>query len=537
MNTLRTLSAVGLVLVTGLVCRAEDLLPRDRPIGEVIDHYVDAKLREAKVTPAPQVPDATLVRRLTLDLVGRIPAAAEARLHARGPLDKKKLIDALASSPGFARHNANEFEVLLRNNNADAVSVRAYLLDAFKENRPWDAMFRDLIGAQDKPMKTRPEAFVLKRLKDPDALTRDVSSVFFGLNITCAQCHRHPEIKDLTQDYFFGMRAFFASSYDFQGNLLERRHVKFGDFKDKNGETRKVSMMFLSGTRVEAEALPEKELLAAIQAESKLIQEKAKAYAKTKELPPEPKFGNRKQLAKLALDVAHREMFARSIVNRLWFRFYGHGLVMRVDQMHTKNEASHPELLRWLTRDLIEHDYDLKRLIAGLVSSRAYARSSQWKGEAPPRDLFALAVIRPLTPAQWSLSYRVAGDPQPYEFTGTEEARRKRIDELESKTGVVTFIEQPREDFHIGIDEPLKLSNDEGLIKGTGDKLVALLRKLPDPRRQIEEAVWAILSRPATQEDLELFGEYLEERKARPEEALRQMVWALINSPEFRFNH
>ncbi len=537
MTTLRTLSVVGLILATALVCRAEELLPRDRPIGEVIDHHVDAKLSQAKVKPAPQVADAILVRRLYLDLVGRIPAAAEARLHAREPLDTKKLIDALVSSPGFARHNANEFDVLLRNNNPLAASVRPYLLEAFKENRPWDAMFRDLIGASDRPGKSRPEAFVLKRLKGPDGLTRDVSSVFFGLNITCAQCHRHPEIKDLTQDYFFGMRAFFASSYDFHGNLLERRHVRLGDFRDKKGETRKVSMMFLSGARVEAEALPEKELLAAIQAEAKLIQEKAKEYARKKELPPGPKFGSRKQLAKLALDGANREMFARSIVNRLWFRFYGHGLVMRVDQMHAKNKASHPELLQWLARDLIEHDYDLKRLIGGLVSSRAYARSSQWKGEAPPRELFAVAVVRPLTPAQWSLSHRVASDPQPYEFTGTEEARRKRIEALETRTGVVNFIEQPREDFQIGIDEPLKLSNDEGLIRSTGDKLVPSLRKLTGPRKQIEEAVWAVLSRPATAEDLALFGAYLEERKARPEDALRQMVWALINSPEFRFNH
>lgn len=537
MNIFRILSVAGLLLASAIVGQAEDLLPRDQPIGEVIDHYVDAKLQQAKVKPAPQTADATLVRRLHLDLVGRIPAAAEARLHAGGPLDTKKLIDALVSSPAFARHNANEFDVLLRNNNADAASVRAYLVEAFQENRRWDAMFRDLIGASDSPGKTRPEAFVLKRLKDPDGLTRDVSSVFFGLNITCAQCHRHPEIKGLTQDYFFGMRAFFASSYDFQGNLLERRHVKFGDFKDKKGDVRKVSMMFLSGAKVEAEALPEKDLVAAIQAEAKLIQERAKAYAKTKEMPPGPKFGSRKQLAKVALDKVNREMFARSIVNRLWFRFYGHGLVMRVDQMHAKNEASHPELLAWLTRDLIEHDYDLKRLIAGLVSSRAYARSSQWKGEAPPRDLFAVAAIRPLTPAQWSLSHRVASDPVPYEFTGTEEARLKRTEDLESKTGVVNFIEQPREDFQIGIDEPLKLSNDEGLIKGTGDKLVPILRKLPDPRQQIEEAVWSVLSRPATAEDLELFGEYLKEQKARPEDALRQMIWALINSPEFRFNH
>jgi len=536
MTTIRVLAAVGLVLGCSLTARAEDLLPPDRPIGEVIDHYIDAKLRQAKVAPAP-ADAATIVRRLYLDLVGRIPAAPEARLHADKPLDTAKLIAELVSSPAFARHNANEFDVLLRNGNPAAPSVRPYLLEAFRENRRWDAMFRDLIGASDRREKTRPEEFVLKRLKDPDALARDVSSVFFGLNITCAQCHRHPDIKDLTQDYFFGMRAFFAASYDFQGNLLERRYVKLGDFKDKKGDTRKVSMLFLSGARAETETLPEKELAEAIQAEAKLIQERAKDYAKTKELPPVPEFGGRKRLARVALDEANRDLFARSIVNRLWYRFYGHGLVMRVDQMHANNEASHPELLAWLARDLVEHDYDLRRLITGVVSSRAYARSSAWKGDAPSRGLFAVANVRPLTPAQWSLSHRVASDPEAYKFGGPEDARQQRLDALESKVTTFSFIEPPREELRLGIDEPLRLSNDEAVLRLTGDKLVPALLKLKDARTQIDEAVWAVLSRPATADEYDLFTEYLGRRKGKPEDALRQMVWALVNSPEFRFNH
>lgn len=531
------LLVAGLFLGYTFAAQAQDLLPPDRPIGEVIDHYIDAKLAQTKVAHAPPAPRTTVVRRLYLDLVGRIPTAFEAKLASKEPFDKNQLIAMLVSSPGFARHNANEFDVFLRNNNADGPSVRAYLLEAFQANRPWDVMFRDLIGASDKSIATKPEAFVLKRLKDPDALTRDVSSIFFGLNITCAQCHRHPEIKDLTQDYFFGMKAFFASSYDFQGNLLEREYVKLGDFKDKKGETRKVSMMFLSGTKVELEALPEKELLAAIQAETKLIQEKTKTYAKSKELPPLPKFQARKRLADIALDDANREMFARSIVNRLWFRFYGYGLVMRVDQMHAENEASHPELLRWLARDLIAHKFDLKRLITGLVSSQAYARSSEWKGAAPPKELFAVAATRPLTPAQWGLSHRFVSEREVFRVDDPIEVRHKKLEAIESKAGVFAFIEQPREDFQIGIDEPLRLSNEDGLMKSINDKLVPEFRKLKDTRQQVDEAVWAVLARPATPEEHKLFGEYLDERKDRPDEGLRQMIWALLNSPEFRFNH
>ncbi len=535
MKNARLLLVAGLLLGATVSAQAQDLLPADRPIGAAIDHYLDARLRKANVEPAPQAPDATLVRRLYLDLAGRIPTSAE----ARNPLAKTKLIESLLAAPEFARHNAKEFDVMLRNDNPDAGALRPYLLQAFKENRPWDAMFRDLLGASASADATKPESFVLKRLKDPDALARDVSSVFFGLNITCAQCHRHPEIKSLTQDYFFGMKAFFSYSYDFQGQLLERQFVKLPDFKAKSGETRKSSLLFLSGTKVEIDSVPDAEMTKAIQQESKAIQEAAKTYVKSKQLPPTPKFRPRTRFAEVALADANREMFARSIVNRLWFRFYGHGLVMRVDQMHANNPASHPELLQWLTRDLLAHNYDLKRLIEGLVSSRAYARSSEWKGKEPAKDLFAVAVVRPLTPAQWGLSHRLASDPGALKIGESGESRQKTLDAIEAQMQKMfgSLIEQPREEMQIGIAESLQLSNNAALLKITGDKLVPALRKLPDARQRIDEAVWAILSRPASPAELKLFGDYLDKRKDRAEEALQHMVWALINSPEFRFNH
>jgi len=541
MKTSRILLVVALVLGFSVSAQAQSLFPPDRSIAEAIDHYIDTRLRQVNVEPAPQAPSTTLVRRLYLDLAGRIPTPREARAFSlsKDPRAKAKLIEALLSAPEFARHNANEFDVMLRNGNPDAGSLRPYLLQAFKENRPWDALFRDLVGASATANPAKPEGFVLKRLNDPDALTRDVSSVFFGLNITCAQCHRHPEIKSLTQDYFFGMKAFFSYSYDFQGRLLERQFVKLADFKTKSGETRKPALMFLSGTKVKIDSLADGELTKAIQDETKVIQEAAKTYAKLKQLPPTPKFRPRSRLAEIALDNANRERFARSIINRLWFRFYGHGLVMRVDQMHANNEASHPELLQWLTRDLLAHKYDLKRLIEGLVSSRAYARSSAWKGKEPARDLFAVAAVRPLTPAQWGLSHRLASNPGALKIGEPAESRHKALDAMESQLQQMfgSLIEQPREEMQIAIAESLKLSNDAALLKITGDKLVPALRKLPDARQRIDEAVWTILSRPASPAELKLLGDYLAQRKDRPEEALQQMVWALINSPQFRFNH
>lgn len=523
-----------------LESRADELLPSNRPIAEAIDHYVDAKLKKAKIAPAPLADDAALVRRLYLDLAGRIPTTAEAQafINSKDPRKRQTLIEDLVASPEFLRHNATEFDVFLRNENPDGGSVRSYLLAAFQENRPWDEMFRDLIGAGENANPAKPEQYVLKRLKDRDVLARDVSSVFFGLNISCAQCHRHPYIETLTQDYFYGMREFFAASYDFQGKLLDRQYVKLGEFKTKSGMMQPVSLMFLDGKQIERpkEDPAVADLAKAIQEESKIIEKMAKE--KSKELPAQPAFRARVKLAEIALSPANRDRFAKAMVNRLWHRFYGHGLVMRTDQMHANNTPSHPELLDWLARDFIEHKYDLKRLMVGLVSSNAYARSSQWKGDSPPTlEHFAVAAVRPLTPGQWGASFHMVTNPSLFGSDKTSAAREKLASALETAgKGAETFIDYPRDDSPISTTESMRLSNDAGIQKSVAGRSTALMQ-VKDRKAQISEAVWVVLSRPPTASEFELFDSYLERRKDRPEAGLQQVIWALVNSPEFRFNH
>jgi hypothetical protein len=526
------------VLLTTAATLATEPLPADRPVAEVIDHYVERKLQAAGVTPAPQADDHTLARRLYLDLAGRIPTAGEARayLASTDPRKREKLVEDLMAAPEFVRHNATEFDELLRNYNADAPSVRDYLLLALRENRPWDQMFRELLGV--RPAANRPELFLTGRLKDLDSLTRDISSVFFGLNISCAQCHKHPHIASLTQDYYYGLKAFFSRSYEFQGRVIERRYVAPVQFQTK-GQTRTARLLFLNGAALEAPAESVPDLNKAIQEENKQIQELNKNYAKTREVPPTPAFSPRAELVELALKPENRDLFARALVNRLWYRFHGYGLVMRFDQMHAANKPSHPELLEWLTRDFIEHKYDLTRLICGFVSTRTYSRSSRWDRDEPPAaELFAVAAVRPLSPMQWGMSHQLASNPA-LKLDQPREAREKQLQALENEVQKAfgKLIQQPRDDLQIGITEALRLSNDAALLKLTGVQLVPALLKLKDPRQQVEEAVWTVLSRPPTPRESELLGAYLEQRKDRPAEALQQIVWALLNGPEFRFNH
>ena len=520
--------------------KGDDLLPPNRPIPEVIDHYIDLKLKNEKIAPAPQADDATFVRRLYLDLAGRIPTTFEARqfIESTDPMKRTKLIGELVASPEFVRYNATEFDVMLRNDNPTGGSVRGYLLAAFKENRPWDQIFRELMGVSETADPTKPQQYLTNRLKDRDGLTRDVSSVFFGLNVTCAQCHRHPYVKTLTQDYYFGMREFFATSFEIQGHLFDRKYVKPSEFKSKSGTMAPVKMMFLNGKSAENDGEKVADLSKAADEESKAIEQLAKTFdIKKSNLPVKPKFISRVKLVEMALDAENRDRFARNMVNRLWYRFYGRGLVMRPDQVHVANPPSHPELLEWLTRDFLAHKYDLKHLIAGLVASNAYSRSSQWHDDSPPAtDLFAVAPIRPLTPMQWGNSFYLVNNPSRIGQEKVYEQREKLVAGLENN-GVSGYIEYPRDDMPIPASETLRLSNDSEFQKRIGGQMIPFLKKSKDRKEQIAESIWAVYSRPPIASEYDLFDSYLERRKDRPDLGLQQMLWTLLNSAEFRFNH
>jgi len=506
-----------LILVAAMPAAAvaADLLPPDRPIAEVVDHYVDAKLREAGVAPAPQADDATLVRRITLDLAGRIPTTAEARqfVAATDPAKRQQLIDRLIASPWFDRHLATELNALLRGHDGSGPDLRKYVLAAVREKRPWNRMFRELLGDGTDPLG--PEQFILKRLGDVDRLTRDTSAMFFGVNISCCQCHTHPYEDTLTQDSFHGMKAFFSRSYEFQGKLLETR---FGpltmEYQNREGKKGQAGMIFLSG---EAVAMPDPgvpDLAKAMAEEKKEIDSFKKEFGKNKAFPPAATFSPRGELLALAEKPENQTMMARSLVNQTWYRLFGHGLVMRIDQMQAANPGSHPELLEWLARDLIAHEWDLRRLIGGLVASQAYGRSSEWTGKPPAPELFAVAVLRPLTPVQFGGSVFLAGDGKLDTLAGAE--LEKKIDAIEEKArGFESLLERPRsEGFEISIQEPLAISNDPKWVAQMGSSLVPELLKLSDLSGQIEAATWAILSRPPTAAETELLAAFVESHSA-----------------------
>jgi hypothetical protein len=537
------------LLLVAIVCAfapsavgADELPPASKPIEQVIDQLIDAAIADAGVTPAIQADDVTVIRRLTLDLVGRIPTTGEVEAYVKSTeADKRaKLVDRLIASPGFVRHQAALFEVMLNpeGDRRGTGALREYLTNALKENKPWDKMFRELMLPDESDAKLKGAAdFLRGRVTDADKLTSDVSVVFFGVNVSCAQCHNHPHVKDWTQDHFYGMKAFLARTFDNGGFLGERGYGTI-KYKPTKGPERTAKMMFLTGATVEdanaKEPSPEE------QKKEKEALDKAKA-AKTP--PPAPKFSARAKLVEVALQGENADFFARSITNRMWHRFFGTGLVSPLDQMHAENQPSHPELLAWLSRDTAANGYNLKRLVRGLVMSKAYSRSSQYDSEnRPANKSFAVARLKPMTPLQLASSLKIAAaDPVSFDNLKPEEFE-KRMEQIESSArGFAALIAQPTDNFQIGVGEALLFSNGDRVLKeiltdGAGTAL-GRVKTMTEPKQAVEFLVKTAYGRPATAEESKALVAYVEKRKGREAEAYRQVLWALVTGTEFRFSY
>lgn len=543
---MRHLLAVAWLIVpltTGVVSAARPVTA-DWPINEVIDHYVRAGWAAEKVVPAADVGDATLIRRMSLDLAGRIPTRGEARafVDSRSPLKWTRLADRLLDSPDFAFHHRNELDALLLAPKKNDGDFRNYLLKASRSNRSWDRMFRDMIVGREGNAEEKPAlAFLKARAGSIDDLTIDTSVLFFGVNVGCAKCHDHPLVDDWKQDHFYGMSSFFTRTYLTKKNTLAEKYSGSIKFKTTEGEEKQARFMFLTGAVVEEPKLEKtKQQRQAEDAEVKRQIKDPKAPA-----PKPPAFSPRQQLVEVALKRGQRQFFARSIVNRIWVRLMGRGIVDPPDQMHSANPPSHPELLEWLARDLAEHGYDLKRLIRGIVLSDTYALSSRWSGsgEAPAPELFAVGSVRPLTPRQYSLSLIVASaGPRQFSEQAAGSGWVGKREELEKQSnGFAGRIEAPGNNFQVSVDEALLFSNGEQVqkdfLRDAPDRLVGVLKKIGDRKQLIHEAFLVVLSRPPEAEETQAFLQFLSKKERDPVTGIQQIVWALLTSPELRFNY
>ncbi len=507
-----------------------------------IDGHIAARLNKEGVTPAILIGDTEFIRRVTLDLAGRIPTVAELDdyLQSTSVNRKQQLVQRLIDSPDFVFQQRDQLDILLLQRDEYNDPWREYLLEAARENRPWDKLFRETMlpeefAAADK----RPVAFLKRRTNDLDAMTNDSSVVWFGVNISCAKCHDHPLVDDWKQAHYYGMAAFFKRTFQTRKGFLGERFDGLTKYTDIGGKEHEADLMFLTGQRVDLQPVEaEGEALKKIQEQIKKAEQDDKA-----DDPPRPAFRPRAKLVETALGETEKRYFARNIANRLWARFFGRGLVHPLDQMHSHNPSSHPELLDDLTTELGQSGYDLRRMIQAIVLTDSYARSVRHDATSSMApEWFAVAMPRALTPRQLSLSLRIAG-ANPTQLKGAmgEDWATKREQLERQADGVARQLAIPDEDFQVPVTEALWFSNNQSietdLLSGSGDRIIGFLKEKKDDQQVVQAATRTVLSREPTEEEQQAIADYLASRSDRRESALKQVVWALMSSPEFRFNH
>ncbi len=520
--------------LTGAVpAPADETAQQPADVAAKIDELLQRHWDAHDVKPAEPADDATFLRRAMLDLAGRIPTTAELdSFLAEKAADKRaQLVRRLIDGPEFPLHFGNVLDQMIQGRYAGSEDFVDYLRISLRDRKAWDTMFREMmLGPWDTDELEPANRFLDKRAKTTDVLAADATRVFFGVDISCAKCHDHPLVDDWKQDNFYGMLSFFNRTTGGKGKVGEKND---GEVTFVSGGAEKTAkMMFLSG-RVIDEPKPED--------------------AKDKKTH----FSRREQLVDVALE--EKRFFSRSIVNRMWEYFFGRGLVTPVDQMHSANEAAVPELLDWLADDFADTGYDLRRLIAAITSSRAYALSSVWPHDAPMPDdsLFAVAWLRPLTRRQLAMSLLLAtgdgnfGKPDP----ATSRAERlagahgvSTIEQylaLEARSAELLGAIDPRSaEFQSSATEALFMSNNataQKLVAAEGENLVARLAEMKDDKQAVEAAFRAVLTRAPSDEEVRQITESCKTESSDAEQdrqmMCEQIVWALLTSAEFRFNH
>ncbi len=513
-----------------------------QPLGEQelankIDYFLAAHWKAEKVESAPLADDAEYLRRLYLDLIGRIPSRDEARtfLEDRTPDKRERLVRRLLEEGKHVEHFVNVWrDLLIPETNNDNVqgqltNFNDWLRKQFSQNVPYDRMVRDLLtvpfGSERvrsrRMMRNAPptppisggvggaaapsaQAFYLAKDAKPENLAASTARLFLGVSIECAQCHDHP-FASWTRQHFWGFAAFFAGlQRDAENNgaireVFDRRDIKIP------GSLASAEARFLDETQ------------------------------------PRWKYnvGARATLADW-LTGADNPFFARATVNRLWAHFFGMGLVEPVDDFRPGNAPSHPELLDELARQFAVHRFDLRYLLRSITASRAYQLTSAGPASLSPR-LFAHMAVKGLSPEQLFDSLAIATGYRP---PSTSRPPNPAASDPRAEFLVRFAGGQPRTETQRSIQQALMLMNGQFIADATRLKDGAVLSSIADDRSldtagKVEALYLATLSRKPTTKEARRFVKYVDEggsnKDAKP--ALADVLWTLLNCAEFSHNH
>jgi hypothetical protein len=494
----------------------------DFPGANFIDELALARWKQLGIVPSDLCTDGEFIRRASLDLCGRLPAPDEVRafLADTRPDKRARLIDRLLEDRDYPAYFALRWGSILRNASLAGAEQAAYafhewIRDMIARNRPYDEFVRGVVAAagewQDAPAVNWYWQMRDDQLHQPVA---DTAQVFLGLRLQCAKCHHHP-YERWSQDDYFGLAGFFSR--------LGRKGL--GEpppyFSERRRTTNEVNPR--TGKPIEPKILDGPVL----------------------DVPPDE--DPRQKLVDW-MARPDNPFFARALVNRMWGHLMGRGLVDPVDDMRETNPPSNPELLDALAQDFIKHKFDVKHLLRTICNSRTYQLSSvpneynkhdrqnhaRYYGRRLIAEVFHDAVDQVCgTHTQFNrMSKQARAVDLPHEGFGSyfldvfDRPPRSSACECARSTGA-------------SLSQVLHLSFSGDIESkiGRGDGRVAkLIEKKVAPEQAVEELYLAAFARYPTAAERQTALEYLQ-RQADRRRGLEDLLWVLLNTREFMFNH
>jgi hypothetical protein len=491
------------------------------PQHNYIDRLVDAKLERLKIQPSPVADDVTFLRRLSLDLTGRLPSPESVRAFLDDPrrsgLKRAAMIDKLIASPEYVDHWTVKWADLLQSSRTylgekGAYEFQQWIRDAIASNRPYDRLVRELLTARGSSYDN-PAANYFRVTREARPAMEKTTQVFLGVRMVCAQCHDHP-FERWTQNQYYQMSAFFSAvgiraGYEVGEEIVFDRRSDYEMKHPKTGRVMKPQFMLASSV-------------------------------------PVPDGPQRRDALAEWLTSRDNPFFAKAIANRMWSYFEGKGIIDPVDDIRASNPASNPALLDALTKDFAAHDFDLRYLMRTIVSSRTYQASivtNEWN--ASDRDNFSHAIPRRLSAEELmdAVSSAAGARPRFLEVPG-DTAASQLVDPHIGREGFLDVFGRPpresscecerRSDF--SLPQALNLVNGRTISDAVADpqgRVASLVLSGRSDEAMVDELYLAALSRLPTPEERQRGVTYLS-NGAKGSRA-QDLLWALLNSKAFLY--
>jgi len=494
------------------------------PRNNFIDELAWQKLKSMRIMPSPPADDAKFLRRVHLDIIGRLPTPDEVRafLADGDPGKRTRVVGELLQRPEYADHWATKWADLLRPNPyrvgiKAVMNYDAWLRESFRQNKPYDQFVRELVTAKGSTWENGATVLFRDR-REPPEMTTMVSQLFLGVRLECARCHHHP-FEKWSQDDFYSFAAYFAR-VGFKGTGLSPP---------------------ISGGE-----------------ESVLVKKTGSVEHPLtgKSLEPRPLFGEapaggsdadpREALAAW-MTAADNPYFAQTIANRVWADLMGRGLVEPVDDLRATNPPTNAALLEALAGEVRKHRYDLKELIRAICTSHVYSLSSL-PGERNSGDR-----------QNYSRHYRtrlraeVLADAFA-DITGVAEEMRgtpggSRTSEIWTTRVESVFLDtfgrpNPNQDppcertTDSTVTQTLHLMNAPQLhsrVASDQGRAARLAASDLVPERIAEEIYLLVYARLPDEAERDIVKNLFAEPGISRRQATEDLMWALLNTPEFMF--